>query len=469
MRIGLKGNLGLSSDTRLLGNLLDFRTTLSAGVQDQLRPYLYDERSSHSTVHPYRLSDYSYRGGYSDIDSGLTLSPFASTSPFAASSLSYTIGGRLFSYSYSGLSGTGVDATPQSSSTWIGRNNTSLTTHAATATLGYSSPSQFSHRLTFQANLPPQLEKYSASYSLTRKFVNASLQGAFSRLSSSAALLPSSLTASLSLGGTPLPLLRSDMSWDFDALAPSSSVTSLEYLWAKTVFTARKAKGYSFASGLWNADGSNYFRPYEVSLAIGPRFSLSHGKLAVDGGTVGQAADTADKSGQTKTATETALSLQLNPRLSYTQNFVKFTDSALGAALDLTLTSKDGTSLSFSAASANKAAWRYWAALFPATSAFNPSVFYKNIFVDLGESFSIWDSSALKRSLFKLQNLSLTLSQDLHDWSLSGALSMSPLLYTPDSGRPYYQLDFSFSLAVTWKDIPELKTSLSYTQGAFGN
>ena len=144
------------------------------------------------------------------------------------------------------------------------------------------------------------------------------------------------------------------------------------------------------------------------------------------------------------------LGLSINPKLSYAQNFVRYTDSALGAGLDLALSSSDGTSLIFSALSANKSAWRYWPSLFPATSSFNPSEYYKNIFTDIGESFSIWDTAALKRSLFKLQSLNLTLAQNLHDWDISAALSMIPTLYTPDSGRPYYQLDFSFSLAVTW-------------------
>jgi hypothetical protein len=250
-------------------------------------------------------------------------------------------------------------------------------------------------------------------------------------------------------------------------MAPSSSVTSLEYILVKAAFTAKKAKGYSFASGLWTVDGTNYFRPYEASLALSPSIRLARGKLRIDGVTGQQTVETTG--GAAQSALGSAEGLMINPRLSYTQNFVKFTDSTLGAGLDLTLASKDGTSLSFSAASANKAAWRYWPAFFPATTSFNPSDYYKDIFTDLGEAFSIWDTAALKRSLFKLQSLSLTLAQDLHDWNLSAALSMSPLLYTPDSGRPYYQLDFSFSLAVTWKDIPELKTALNYTEGAFEN
>ncbi|MCX7027079.1 MAG: hypothetical protein NT061_06300 [Spirochaetes bacterium] len=465
---GWNGNLNLASETRILENLLDFKTNLIVGTQDQWRPQLYDERSSPTTVHPYKLSDYSYRSNYSDLNSVLTLSPFNSESPFASSSLSYNIGGRLFSYDYTGLSGSGVDATPLYASTWIGWNSSTLTTHTASATLGYLSPAKLTHRLSFLVNLPPQLEKYSASYSLNQSIVRASIQGAVSRLTSTADLFPSNFTASLSLGGKPYPLFKSDLSWDFIANAPSSSVTSLEYLWAKTAFTAKKANGYSFASGLWSTDGTNYFRPYEASFTFGPRITVAQGRFTIDMGEIDQTEPT-EQTAEEKAAAGTTFGLKLNPRLSYTQNFIKYTDSTLGAGLDLALTNTDGTSLSVLAASANKSAWRYWPSLFTSSSSFDPTDYYKNIFIDLGEAFSIWDSGALKRSLFKLQSLSLTLAQDLHDWNLAAALSMNPLLYTPDSGRPYYQLDFSFSIAVTWKDIPELKTSLNYLEGAFEN
>lgn len=463
--LGWKGSLGLSSDNRLYGDVLDLKTSLSLTAQDQLRPYLYDERSSPTTVHPYRLADYAYRSASSGLSSSLSFSPFKSGSAFASSSLSYTIGGTLFSYGYSGLSGSGVDVSPLYATTWIGWNSDTVTTHAATATLGYLSPAKISHRLSLQANLPPQLEKYSAAYALSSGLVKASLQGAVSRASTDADILPSSLTGSLSLGGSPYPLLKSDWSWDFDAGEPSSGVTSLAYLWATASFTAKKAKGYSFSSGTWTLDGSYYFRSYEASLALGPSLSLRDGALRL--GTTASATAASEKEGTGQMAKASGLNLQINPKLSYSQNFVKYTESTLAASMDLALTSKDGTSLSFSAASANKSAWRYWPALFPSSTGFDPTDYYKNFFVDLGESLSIWDAAALKKSLFKLQSLSLKLSQDLHDWNLEAALSMSPTLYTPDTGRPYYQLDFSFSLSVTWKDIPELKTSVDYEDGAF--
>jgi hypothetical protein len=255
----------------------------------------------------------------------------------------------------------------------------------------------------------------------------------------------------LVLGATPYPVLKSDLSWDFDASAPLSSVTSLEYGWAKLAFTAKKSKGYAFSDGLWSVDGSESFRPYEASFSLSPKIGDAGAATAADG------------------AKSDKLKFNLHPTLSYSQNLVRFTESTIGAGIDLSLTSPQGTSLSFTSSSANKSAWRYWPSLFPATSSFNPNDYYRNFFSDLVASLSIWDTAKLKSSLFKLQSLSLKLSQDLHDWNLQASLAMDPVLVTPDSGRPYYQLDVSFSLSVQWKDIPELKTSVAYEDGAFSD
>ncbi|HEY9055050.1 MAG TPA: hypothetical protein VIO60_09545, partial [Rectinemataceae bacterium] len=54
---GLKGVLGLSSDTSLASGLLRFKASIGMNVQSQLRPWLYDERISPTTVHPYLLAD----------------------------------------------------------------------------------------------------------------------------------------------------------------------------------------------------------------------------------------------------------------------------------------------------------------------------------------------------------------------------------------------------------------------------
>jgi len=447
--LGWKGTAKLASATDWAQKLVSMQTSLGFSSQDQWRPYLYDDRTAPTTVHPYRLSDYAYKMTSLDASAVLALSPFLTGSAWSASSLQYSIGGTVYKYGYAGLSGSGVDASPLYESTWIGWNRDTLNTHNLAATLSLAPRNRASQKLSFSAYLPPLLEKYSATYSLSAKYFKASLSGAVSRATELADLVPSSLSSQIVIGSSPFPTLKSDFSWDFDAAAPLSSVTSLEYGWAKLAFTAQKSKGYTFSDGLWSTDGSESFRPYEASFTLAPK--------------IGQAATAA----ATTSVAGNSLKLSILPTISYTQNLVRFTESTLGAGMDLSLTSPQGTSLSFTSSSANKSAWRYWPSLFPVTSSFDPNDYYRNIFSDLAASLSLWDTAKLKSSLFKLQSLSLKLSQDLHDWNFQAALAMSPVLVTPDSGRPYYQLDFSFSLSVTWKDIPELKASVGYQDGGF--
>jgi hypothetical protein len=229
--------------------------------------------------------------------------------------------------------------------------------------------------------------------------------------------------------------------------------------------------------GAWKLYGTEEFRPYEFSVALTPRIELdglkNKSKSQVDdnrttleegapvdtGTTVAQAG--ADASARNNFV------IEAKPSLSYTQNLVRYTESAIAADLSVSLTGNKGSSLKFSAHSVNKSPWRYWPGLFPASADFDPADYARDPFKDILDAFSIWDSQALKRTLFKLQDLSLSLAQDLHDWNVEASLAMSPALFTPDAGRPYYQLEFSFSFLVTWKDIPELKSAIAYDKGEF--
>ena len=477
--LGGKGTAKLSSSLDWAQRLVSMQAGLGFTAQDQWRPYLYDDRTSPTTVHPYRLADYAYKAASLAANADLTVAPFAAASPLAASTLRYSIAGTIYGYAYSGLSDSSINATPLYDSTWIGWNSDTITTHSLAATLALAPKGKASQSLAFSASLPPLLDTYSATYAFSQKYLKASLAGAVSRASSGAELLPSTLTATLALGAAPYPIARSAFSWDFDSSAPLSSVTSLEYGWAKAAFTAKKSKGYTFSSGLWSTDGTEYFRPYEASISFAPVIGKAAAAQPAETPAKTGAAAAADSEGSGADAARPAaaqnaaaaagsgLRLDLKPTLSYTQNLVRFTESTLGAAVSLSLTSAQGTSLSFSSTSANKSAWRYWTSLFPSTASFDPKDYARDFFADLADSLSIWDATKLKSSLFKLQSLSLKLAQDLHDWNLEASLSMSPVLVTPDSGRPYYQLDFSFSIGVTWKDIPELKTALSYAEGSF--
>jgi lipopolysaccharide assembly outer membrane protein LptD (OstA) len=445
--LGWRGTGSVSSSTSWADQFLTLQTSVGMSAQDQARPYLLDERTNPTSVHPYLLSDYSYRSSNLDGNLSLSLAPFTSGSPFSSSSLKYTVAGLLYRTRYAGLSGSGSSATPLYEDTWLGWNTDTITGHSIAATLGFAVSKTVSTRLGLSATLPPLLDKYSATLSLDSRYFRASLAGAMARAAAEKPLEASALTAQLAAGAAPYPVLRSDFSWDFVSDAPYSSLTSLEYGWARTSFSARKSKGYRLSGGLWSIDGSEYFRPFEYSLSLSPKFTKDSERMEKG---------------------VAMLRSSFGSTLSYTQNLVRFTESAIALGIDFSITSSSGTSFSLASSSANKSAWRYWPGLYPEYPGFDPADYGRDLVTDLVDSLSIWNSTALKRSLFKLQSLSMKLAQDLHDWTLDASLGMSPVLVTPDSGRPYYELDFSFTLAVAWKDIPELKSRLSYSKGEFG-
>ena len=445
--VGYKGVAQVNATATAWGNLLSLKTTLGISAQDQDRTYLFDERTSPTSVHPFKISDWAYQTVSSDLSNTITLAPLRGDSPFAASNLSYSLAANLYKYRYAGLDGTGLSATPRYEASGFEWSSQAIGTHAATASLRYAPKSGPSHQINLSTTLPPLSENYGASYSLAHPYFRATIQGTLSSLTAGAAVLPSALSATFSLGANPYPVFKTDFSWDFDVVAPKAIGASLEYRSAKASFMAKKSKGYDFSSGLWTPDGSEYFRPYESSISWSP--------------TLG----TPEK--QASQAPLRPIRISFKPTLSYSQNFVRFTESIINLGIDFSLLSVDGTSLRFSSATANRSAWRYWTELFPESPGLDPDDYSRSLADDIVDSLSVWDAAALRRSLFKLSSLSMELSQDLHDWTLKAGLGMSPILITPDAGRPYYQLDFSFNLAVTWKDIPELKTSLDYREGVF--
>jgi len=227
--------------------------------------------------------------------------------------------------------------------------------------------------------------------------------------------------------------------------------------------------------GSWT--GTENFSPYEFSLNLNPQIELrGWGKKEIDGDAANKAtplletsstAAIAPEESPADTALQNNIVFDVKPSLSFTQNLIRFTESSIVADLSVSINGQKGSSLKFSGRSVNKSPWRYWPGFFPASADFDPQDYARNPLTDILDAVSVWDTQALKRTLFKLQSLSLSLSQDLHDWNLEASLDMSPVLFTPDAGRPYYQLEFSFSFLVTWKDIPELKSSVVYDNGVF--
>ena len=195
---------------------------------------------------------------------------------------------------------------------------------------------------------------------------------------------------------------------------------------------------FSSTEGTWNIVSEKEFLPYEFRLSyVMP--SISYNFFS-------------DK-------------VTFSPTLSSEIKFdlIQFTGCYFSISPGFTFKITDSLSISFSSVSRNDVIYRYVQNWFDTPIEIPGET---NFFVDLFNSFTFWDSNLRKASGFKLKKLSLSINHDLHDWTLSSTLSLEPRLI--QSSRPY-RYDFSpyFTLAVAWKPMSSMKTTIEDKYGEF--
>ena len=81
-------------------------------------------------------------------------------------------------------------------------------------------------------------------------------------------------------------------------------------------------------------------------------------------------------------------------------------------------------------------------------------------------SFAFGDKALREASGFKLKKLKMTLSHDLHDWTLNSSFTLEPRLIK--TSKPY-RYDFSpyFTLSISWNPMSSIKTTVEDKYGEF--
>jgi lipopolysaccharide assembly outer membrane protein LptD (OstA) len=445
--LGARSNVTLNSSYSIDSAGLMFQMSTGLLGQLQYRPYLYDERTSPTTVHPYRLADYEYNTAYWNLGTNVSWSPLKSSDIFSASSVKYSFAGKIAKLDYTGLDGSGTDANPIYDLYWMSWDTDMITDHSVLADLAARLGSTSNH-LSFKVALPPLLESYTLQASTSAGIASFGAAYVLSRTSSTADLDSTSLTGTVALRPLKNLSFSTSASWDFDTETPLSLSAEVRAWSFYARFLAQETDGYTFESGSWVEDGTNYFRPSTLTMSWKPVLRFNP---------------------RTPSSGRVAWSFETDVSLSLTQNLIKYTNSTFNADFSFIVKNSAGVSLSFTLSSVNSSFWRYYTFLLPTAGDLDPSAYARNFFSDLWDSLSIWDTSALQSTLFKLQKLSLALSIDAHDWLLSASVDAGPTLVTPSSGRPYYEMDVSFTLSVTWKDISAIKSSISYSDGSFSD
>jgi hypothetical protein len=234
---------------------------------------------------------------------------------------------------------------------------------------------------------------------------------------------------------TPFGLSLSDSGVvDFVKGYPVSNSSTLAWAWFSSTIIFQRTKPLKpVANQGWVSYGDDTLLPSSLVLALNPKYAPP--------------SDAAVKPGF-------GLDFSLN------QGLLRFTDSTVSLGMNLSLALGKGFTLSFSSLSQNRNFWRYWPQIFPAVYQIGDPEYYRiDILQDLVKSISFWDSVGRTQGQFKLKNLAMKLNQDLEDWNFSFEASAVPLL---DSIQKLYIIDPKITISIAWKDIPEIKSAVSY-------
>lgn len=401
-------------------------------TQDQGREASTDADFA-TLIASYRLTDYKYK--LTKLSSGLHLQakPFADVWALAPSTLSYNLEGTLYRYAYSALDGS---SNPIYTVLTPGWDKDTITTSSAVLNLGLRTGSS-TQTLGLTMSLPPLAESYSAALNLEAGsgdwgLVVAARTRAY-RASSDLDFSWDPITTTFT-GKAPLGIKLSDtLVWDSANSRPKTNTASLAWGGLSATLTAGRSLVYTPVAGAgWTATGSETFQVTDFTGAFKDSW---------------------------KTPAGLPFSATLGLDTSYSQSLLRFSESTISFGLTLSFKVSSLLDLSFSSVSQNRSAWRYWPWLFPAVYTIgDPSSYFRNPLEDIGNSFAFGSSTLREASLFKLKSLSVKLSHDLHDWDLSFELTATPTL---DSTAKAYYLLTTFSLLLKWRDMPEIKSSLS--------
>ena len=309
-------------------------------------------------------------------------------------------------------------------------------------------PTQQSLALT--ANLPPLTESYAATLGLAAKsdYWSLSIGGQERAVRQTGGnLTPTPISASVQVGA-PLGITLSDSAtWDFTVGGPeggfTSNATTATWGWATATLQSQYAQMLTPEPNVgWVATVGMAFIPASFTASFTPSYTPS--KDAIWQPT-------------------------LSASLTYNQSLLQFSTSTMVFGLSIDLKLGSGFTLDISSQSQNSSAWLYWPSLFSIPS--DIPVQAVNPLTDILDSLSVWDTSKLYAANFKLKSLSMKLSQDLGDWTLSASATATPTLYTPSTGLSigsYWYINPSFSVNIAWKDIPFMKNTINYQSTVAG-
>ena len=437
----IKVPANLSGKLSYRGDFLSVSTSLLFSPLYQTHPNLdgYSETSAASV----RKSDYSAFSMNLAGTTTVSFSPLIYTKMFKGSSLTWSNSAKILRTEFLGDADNpewkfhGLDVT----------DSNSVTAHSLSGTFSAVEDTDFSQTLTLTSNLPPQNDSYSATLKLVFPYITTSISNGVSSSKNSSGekiwkpdLFKQSLTANFFTGTKNALTFNESFNFNWETFKPDALKLSLSWNNLSLAFVMSTSYKYNFDVDTgWVAESEKQFLADNISLSYtlpGQTFKWFDEKLV--------------------------FTPSLNTSIVF--DCIRQTNSYFRFAPSITFKINDVLDLTFSSESKNSVIYRYFQGL--ANNGIQiPGE--TNIFIDLLNSFAFWgddcffdpEQTKRKSSGFKLKNLKVTATHNLHDWDLMASFSVSPRLVT-DGGRKQYNFDPSITLSVAWRPMSSMKTEI---------
>ena len=427
--------------TESYGDYLSSSISLAYNDQNQERPYLSASSSSETAdeaaaeAESYRLADRSFRSTLLTQTSKVTFKPLADVWLWSGSNVSWDMTSTLYGRTYDSSSDSYQEQ-------WLSWTPDMITAHDLSL-VAEMRPRNFKQTLSLTATLPPVLESYAGKFASDFGFGSIYTQTRMYRPIRGADFTWDPITTGASLGVAPWPVATDTYMYSIEDSQPQSNVAGLTWGPASISLTSAQTQAYyvdTQDNTGWVPYGDERFTFTSLAIGLAPQLK----------------GDESSKGGP---------AWSFCPSLNLSQSLVRFTEASLGINLTATYKVNDTLNLSLTSQSLNSSAWRYYPWAFSSELSQmgrSPSEYQVNPITDLWKSLSVWDTNSLKESYIKLQSISLTAAQDLHDWTLSAQLTTKPLY---NATNQTYSLDTTFSIILSWKDMPDINSTITRETG----
>ena len=309
----------------------------------------------------------------------------------------------------------------------------------------------FYQRLNFKSNLPPQLELYSGSIDLGFPYLTTSIGTGYKKISKESKeweFQPLTQNSTLKFfektkdgKDNPYKLtLKQNYTYDLNESLHENFLVSL--LWNDLTLSYSMKQSYSYTLDIltgWVPSKKETFLPSSLSL----KWNFNNYEYENKPQTV-----------------------KLQPEFSteFNWDMIIPTKSYLSFTPSLEFEINNLLKIKFSSESRNNQLIRYIQNII----GFSPVIPGEtNFFVDLWNSFNFWDESKRTSSGFKIESFNIDIEYDLHDWTLASRFEIEPRIITKDNGTKYYDYSPYFTLAIKWKPMPSIKTTIEDEYGEF--